>query len=81
VRQPVTSQAYRPQAQCEVCLAAAEFIRARDALVNSGMDTVEDSGRNRNHPIIARMHRARRLWDYSKGLRHTGAPHTPEVAE
>ena len=79
MRQPVTSQAYRPQAQCEVCLAAMELIRARDMLVNSGMDTVENIGPNSNHPIIMRMHRARKLWDFSKGMRHTGTPHTPEV--
>ena len=79
MRQPVTSQAYRPQATCEVCIAAAELVRARDALVNSGMDMVEDSGANRNNPILRRMRNARVMWDYSKGLRHTGPAHAPEV--
>lgn len=79
MRQVVTTQAYRPQATCEVCRAAAELIRARDMLVNSGMDIVEDIGANRNHPIIRRMRVAREVWDFSKGRRHTGPPHTPEV--
>jgi hypothetical protein len=79
MRQPVTSQAHRPQAMCEVCLAAAEFVRAHDALVNSGMDKVSDTGANSNHPILVRMHLARKSWDYNKGRRHTGAPHAPEV--
>lgn len=79
MRDVVTAQAYRPQATCEVCRAAAEFVRARDMLVNSGMDTVDDIGANRNHPIIRRVRQARALWDFTKGMRHTGAPHTPEV--
>ena len=81
MRQPVTSQAYSPQAQCEVCRAAAELIRARDALVNSGMDMVEDKGRNANHPIIKRMRAAAENWGFNRGRRHTGPVHTPEVAE
>ena len=79
MRQPVTSQAYRPQAGCEVCRAAAELVRARDSLVNSGMDMVEDKGRNASHPIITRMKTAVESWEYAKNGRHTGAPHAPEV--
>lgn len=66
--------------QCEVCKAAVEFVKARDALVNSGMDTVGNTGHDSQHPIIKRVQQARAAWDYARGMRHTGAPHAPKVA-
>jgi hypothetical protein len=68
-----------PWQGCQVCVAAYEFVQAHDLLVNTGMDRVPDTGRNSNHPIIKRMHRARQGWDYARGARHTGAPHAPVV--